>query len=741
MSSSPSGLSIFFKELKRRGVTRVATVYAVVGLGIIEAFDIICGRFLMPDWTIRVIIITVLLGFPVALVISWIYDLTKEGIVKTETLSPSEQASLSVSWKPRWITIILLLVLMLTTTAFFTVPRPNALGFKQQDWILIADLENNTDDPLFDKSLLHALTVTIDQSRRINVYPRSQVDEVLKRMKMDSVERITLPIAFEIAEREGIKAVLLLTISELGGNYVLSTSLIDPRNGQTIRSRQSSATGMEEILPALDKLAGTVRKDLGESLQKIHIKTVPLVKATTPSLEALKCLTNAGNIKGKTNYDEEIELLKEAIELDPEFALAHSNLAAYYYFINKRTKGEEHIAIALGLLDRLTERERLWIQAAVEGYRGNREESVLKWDIFLSQYPDSYGGWFRLGYNYMMMGQMEESIAAFTRALEIYKDDDPSVLVNLATCYGKLQDYDKAIEYYLKTFRVDPDFLQYPSLNHEFGFTYAEAGMINEARSVFEKQLDGNNEQKAMGMRSLALLSMYQGKYSEAIDQIHESTLIYKSIGYGLSELRNRLYLCNIYQAKGMQDEFHAELDHCTELVVEASSEPWWYLILGKMVIRDGDLNRAELLLEEIVSRTNEGNRKDEADYNLLKGEIELHLGKHSEALEYLETANTLHDSPYNQESLAYYYSRLGEWEKAISVCEKMINDYHSLGWEGQECWIRAHLKLGRAYEESRNHAGAMEYYTRILEIWKEADPDLPDLLNVKLRLDQLQAM
>ena len=741
MSSGPSRLWLFLKELKRRGVTRVATIYAVVGLGIIEAFDVIGGRFLMPDWTVRVIIIIVLGGFPVALVLSWIYDITGGLIVKTEALTPSQQAALKVSWKPRWLTIILLFVLMLTTTAFFTVPRPNALGFKQKDWILIADLENNTDDPVFDKSLLHALTVTIDQSKRINVYPRNQVDEVLHRMKMDSVKRITLPIAFEIAERENVKAVLLLTISELGGNYMLSTSLMDSRTGETIRSSQVSANGKEEILPALDRLANAVRKDLGESLQKIHLKTLPLPKATTSSLEALKCLASASNVRGDTYYEKQIELLQKAIEFDPEFALAHSNLAAKYYYTNDRVRGEEHVKIALSLLDRLTERERLWIQAAVEGYRGNREESVMKWEIFLTQYPETGNAWFRLGYNYMMMGKNEEAILAFSRSMEIYNDDNPSVLVNIATCYNKLHDFNSAIEYYLETQSLDPDFMARPNLNHEFGFTYAELGMLDEARGVFEKQLSGDDPQKAMGLRSLALLSMYQGKYNEALSLIHESTIIYKTLRWKLSELRNRLYLCKIYQLKGMFEEFEAELDHCIEFIPEATSEPWWSLLLGTIVIRNGDVESAESLLEEIVQRTNEGNRADEANFHMLKGEIELYRGNHSEALEHLETANTLQDSPYYLESLAHYYYSLGDREKAIPIYENIVDNYPTPGWEGQECWIRAHLQLGKAHEEAGNKASAIEYYNRLLELWKNADPDLPDLLDVRSRLDQLQSL
>ena len=155
MPNSPNKLTLFFAELKRRGVTRLATIYAVVGLGVIEAFDIIGGRFLIPDWTIRVVIILVLGGFPVAMILGWIYDLTSKGIEKTKALTPSQRASISsLSWKPSWISVILLVILILTTTAFFTVPRPNALGFKQQDWVLIADLENNTADEVFEKSVI-----------------------------------------------------------------------------------------------------------------------------------------------------------------------------------------------------------------------------------------------------------------------------------------------------------------------------------------------------------------------------------------------------------------------------------------------------------------------------------------------------------------------------------------------------------------------------------------------------------
>ncbi len=729
----------FFAELKRRGVTRLATIYAVVGLGFIEAFDIIGGRFLMPDWSFRFVIILALGGFPVAMILGWIFDITSKGIVKTEALDPTEQAALpSLSWKPNWFSIILFLILLLTTTAFFTVPRPNALNFKKQDWILIADLENNTGDEVFDKSLLHALTVTIDQSRYINIYPRNQVLEVLKRMKRESVTKIDVPLALEIAERENLKAVLVLTISELGGAYVLSTSLLNPYTGETVRSSQVNAPGKEEILDALNSLATDVRKDLGESLEKIHLRTVPLARATTHSLEALKYLTDAEYITNDPYNEKAKEMLKEAIKLDPDFALAHSNLAAYYYWINDRINGEKHIATALGLVDRLTEKERLWIQAAVEGYRGNREESVVKWGTYLSKYPDSYGGWFRLGYNYMMMNRNEESISAFTKSLEVYNDDDPAVLINIASCYSKLGDFQRSIKYYQEAFALNPEMLLQTSLNHEFGFTYVQMGAPEEARKIFEKLLNGNEEQRARGNRSMALLAMYQGKYSNAIELIHNSIVMQNSLGNGLSELRDRLFLACMFQRKGMMQDHLNELDHCSAIVGDVASEPWWYFVLGKMIVRNGDPDKASLMLEEISKRTNQGNKTDEAAYKLLKGEIVFSEGNLNGSLELLENATTLRHDAYTLESLSNCYFQTGEWDKAIEIYEEMVTLSGSVGWEAQDCYVHAFFNLAKAYEEAGDAIGAIKYYKRFLEIWSEADEDLPELSEAKVNLARL---
>jgi len=191
---------------------------------------------------------------------------------------------------------------------------------------------------------------------------------------------------------------------------------------------------------------------------------------------------------------------------------------------------------------------------------------------------------------------------------------------------------------------------------------------------------------------------------------------------------------------EGMGEEHVAELDHCFELVFEVASEPWWYLIIGKMIIRNGDIEKAELLLDEISKRTNEGNRSDEAVYNILKGEIGLFKGNFSESLELLETGSMLWENAYFLESLANYYFQVGDWNNAITTYEEIIG-YRSLGSEAQDCCVQAHLKLGIAYEALDNIEKAIYNYQHFLKLWKEADEDLPDLLEAKSRLEQLHSL
>ncbi len=125
----------------------------------------------------------------------------------------------------------------------------------------------------------------------------------------------------------------------------------------------------------------------------------------------------------------------------------------------------------------------------------------------------------------------------------------------------------------------------------------------------------------------------------------------------------------------------------------------------------------------------------------ILKGEIQLARGNTAEALDLIETGVKLRHDSFTLESLANYYYRTGDLDMAITKYKEIIAIRGSLGWEAQEYWIKAHYNLGKIYEKKGNYEQAIIYYQDFLNIWKEADDDLPELIDARSRLTKLREL
>jgi tetratricopeptide (TPR) repeat protein len=527
-------------------------------------------------------------------------------------------------------------------------------------------------------------------------------------------------------------------INQVGDVYNLVASIIEPGSQVNLKTEAVQARGKDKVLDALDDLSGRIRKDLGESLKDIKAERVILPKATTSSLEALKAYAEGAYARGQRQDAEATALLEKSVELDPDFAMAHSELGAIFYWAGDRVRGEEHFKKALALLDRLTEREKLLIQATVAAYRGDRDEATLKYKLYLREYPDDSRGWHSLGHNYLMLKRYDEAIEAFNRCLAIYPGA-ASAFINIATCYTATDRFKPAIENYLKAFKLNPEFIKVKNLNSEFGFTYVAMGEVGKAEEVFNKLLEGDESLQATGHRHLGLLYMYEGQYSRAVDELKEAVRLNNALNLGLSEYRDRLFLAAAYGDKGLAPASVNELSAALEIRGKVNIGPWWLQLAGKMFVRQGKLNEAEKLLGEVSSQVNEKSRNDRATLNILRGEIELARGNFSEAVDLLEKAYALREDNYVLESVAHAYYRKGDLDKAIEKYTEIVERI-DLGWEGQECWVLAHYQLGKIYQEKKMRDKALQYYQRFLEIWKDADPGLPPLEDARRQVKQLQA-
>ncbi|MGB9362937.1 MAG: serine/threonine-protein kinase, partial [Candidatus Sulfotelmatobacter sp.] len=303
-------------------------------------------------------------------------------------------------------------------------PASKAAPLTEKDTVVLADFTNTTGDPVFDDALKQALGVQLGQSPFINILSDRRVEETLHLMGRPSNERITRDVARELCIRTGSKAIILGSISNLGGQYVIGIDTVGCSSGDTLAQEQEEAASKQDVLKALGKAVASLRAKLGESLATVQKFDVP-VEATTPSLEALKAYS-MGITTGRTKGDAEaIPFMKRAIELDPNFAMAYVGLAVEYSNLGRASLAADNAKKAYDLRDRVSERERYRISAFYFQYvTGEVEKATEAYELWAKSYPRDMVPHVNLGVIYSALGQYDKAIAE----TEIQQRLEPSIV-------------------------------------------------------------------------------------------------------------------------------------------------------------------------------------------------------------------------------------------------------------------------------------------------------------------------
>jgi len=196
------------------------------------------------------------------------------------------------------LTVILLIAGMIGGELYYRA-RQQSKRLTEKDTIVLADFTNSTGDAVFDDTLKTALSVALKQSPFLNVLSDSTVSKTLRLMEKRPDTKLTPDVARELCQRAGSKAYVAGSIAGLGTQYVVGLKAVNCQSGDALAQEQATAASKEKVLDELGDEASKLRGGLGESLASVQKLDVPLVQATTPSLEALKALT-----LGKKTYDE-----------------------------------------------------------------------------------------------------------------------------------------------------------------------------------------------------------------------------------------------------------------------------------------------------------------------------------------------------------------------------------------------------------------------------------------------------
>jgi tetratricopeptide (TPR) repeat protein len=263
---------------------------------------------------------------------------------------------------------------------------------------------------------------------------------------------------------------------------------------------------------------------------------------------------------------------------------------------------------------------------------------------------------------------------------------------------------------------------------------------LDKARAVYDSMLLGNADQQARGDRSLGLLAMVEGHYSEAIERFRQATMLSQIGGHELTEARNRLFLASAQQEKGWRDSASAQLRLAHGLFRKAYFEPTFLMYLGKALVRDGQLPLALEVLDSLRRRARADNPNDRANLQVLTAEVALTQGHADSAVRLLSVARATDSSALVKESLANAMARAGEVVPAAQLYGELTSLLESwYGWEGEQPALTGSLMAGALYERAHDLPRARLAYERVLTRWLQGDTDLVTMRASRDALARLQ--
>jgi DNA-binding winged helix-turn-helix (wHTH) protein/tetratricopeptide (TPR) repeat protein len=616
-------------------------------------------------------------------------------------------------------------MIVLMGTSYLLRHRNRPLPFRARDFVLITDLSNQTGDDLFDRSLATAFTISMEQSAYANVFPRARINSTLSRMGMPSGQSVDEEVGREICLRENVRGLISLEIGKIGRQYLLSARLIDPQTGNAVRSHGVYAQDQDHVLSSLQSLASDVRSDLGESLTSLERSNLNLMQVTTPSLRALKLYSDGIALWEKGEYGTAVQQYQSAIGEDPAFAQAHAALGNAYFshIYSKPELGKQHYEEALRLSERVTERERQSIRMGYESDLGHSDIARDLYESYLQTYPDDFRVRYNFGHLLMLNNQYEKAILQYREALRL-APDSASARINIATSCTQLGRFPEALENYGEAFKLEPAWETQGNLNQEYGFALVKTGNQEKARAAFTQGLLGD---KPMALRSLALLDMYEGRYRQAKARFEEAISLNKSNKNYLGEARNHLFLSMLLEGQGDRAGSVTELRNADGIFESAGSVPWLAARIGIGYARAGELRSSAHLLAVTRKKTDTNSPEQRSDLARLEAEILLARGNRHEALRLFVLADNEFHNAFSVESLARAYWLAADTNRAIETYDRFLAmKGRSLGLEPQQPWIESHYRLAKMLLGRGDHHKAKELLNTLLQLWKDADPDLP---------------
>ena len=609
-------------------------------------------------------------------------------------------------------------------------PRKTHL-LTERDAILLADFTNTTGDSVFDDTLRQALAVQLEQSPFLSLVSDQRIQETLRLMERAPDTRVTSNTAREVCLRTDSTAVIEGSIAKLEDHYVVGLNATNCHTGEVLAREQIASPSKTLVLAAIGKAAREMRRKLGESRTTLAKFDTPLEQATTSSLDALKAYSLGAKKNQEGEMSASLPFFQRAIQLDRNFAMAYIGLGWNYWGLGEASPAVENFKEAFELRDRVSEQEKLSIEAAYYWIAiGDLEKARQEYALWEQTYPRDAWPPNDLSIIYGLTGEFEKGLVEAKEALRRDSTFAPryAILVNAYVNLDRLEEAQSAAEDALRK-SYDSPYLRF----NLYQLAFLRNDRPGMAQQVAWSQGKPDAEDQLLAIQACS--AAYYGRLTNAREYLRH--------GVTSAERNKRTESAASHETdQAIVEALFGNTDKARKLAAAA-------LALAKS--RDvqvsaalalafaGVAEQARTVAYDVAKRYPQDTLVQFVFLPIIQAQLELSRKDSVKALEALRTT-----APYELAFGLYPLYLRGEahltahqGREAAAEFQKVLDHRGAVG--NEPIGALAHLGLARAYLLQGESTKALAAYKDFLTLWKDADPDIPVLKQAKAEYAKLR--
>ncbi len=520
---SPAVLGHFWEELRRRRVIRVAAVYIVIGWIIIEVASTVLPPLNLPDWSVKLVIVLVALGFPIAVVMGWMFDVGSHGVERTEPMAdagaPPVKPTAGTTPELRESDV---------RPREATRARPNESGDRHSIAVLpFVNMSGDAENEYFSDGISEEILNLLTKLPQLKVASRTSSFNL-------KGEKIDIPL---VARQLGVGTVLEGSVRRSGDHVRITAQLIDAESDSHLWS-ETYDREMKDVFTIQDDIAQSIVNALQMTLSPSERRALQSVATSDP--EAYDFYLRGRNymyLMARRDYEHAIRMFEQAIKIDSKYALAYAGTADAYSMLYRYVSASaDNLAHANRASEQAVALDRY--SAEAHAARGlalviseQYEDATREFDSAIELNPNLFEAWFYYGLACSSQGRFEQAAELYAKASEI-NPADYQAQVFLAQAYaslGRKQDEMRVRLSLLGTLE------QHIRLNpHDTRALYIGAQNlwhVGEQKKAVEltEQALGQGQDEPMVLYNVACLYTTQGNKPRALDLLEKAV----ELGFG----------------------------------------------------------------------------------------------------------------------------------------------------------------------------------------------------------------